>query len=204
MRKHHGFTVLELSISAAIFSVLLGAATGAMITDKSTQRVLLAEMGPETRARSAIRKLSAELRMAGLNAEDLNGNGELDAGEDINDNGELDADWNLDDDAVNQDNLIFNRRVEIRYSDEDVAPSTVYSRKVTYRVVNNRLIRQAVSTDFATNTTKTRNYVMAEDISAIRFSRKGRVITVEIDVMFPEDIFRTNKRTMTEKILLRN
>lgn len=204
MGKSHGFTVLEMGISAGIFAVLLGATTSAVMVDKSTQRVLIAEMGPERDSRQALHKLTAELRMAGLYAEDTNGNGELDDGEDLNENDELDADWNLEDGAQNQTSLVFNRRVEIRFSDDDVKPSTVYSRKIVYRCENNRLIRETISTDFTNGSVKRRTYVMAKDVKWIKFSRTGKVITVRISVIFPEGVFETNERILEEKILLRN
>ena len=204
MKMSRGLTLLDVTLAGVIFTVLLFAATSAMIVDSSTHRVLIAEMGPGARAQRALRRLVAELRMAGLNAEDINGNGRLDAGEDANDNGKLDADWNLSDKTTDQSDLVFNRRVEIRYTAEDLAPSTVYSRKITYKVVNKALVRETVSTDFATNQTRTRSHVMTRNVDAIRFSRKGNVITVEIDVLYPEKLFKTSKRTVSEKVWLRN
>ena len=205
MQKNYGFTLLEVSISALLFAIMLGSATQAMLVDKSTQKVLIAEMGPERDARQALRKLTAELRMAGLLAEDVNGNGTLEAAEDVNENGVLDSDWNLGDGAKNQANLVFNRRVEMRTSREAVTPSTVYSRKIIYRCENNKLVREAISTDFGNGATeKRRTYTLANDVEWIRFSRTGRVITVKIKVLFPEDVFATNERILEEKILLRN
>ena len=199
-----GFTVLEIAFAGAIFALLLGAATTAIATDNTAERVILAEMGPEAKTRRALRKLASELRMAGLSAEDLNANGELDEGEDINENGELDADWNLPDGTKDQATLVFNRRVEIRYKADDIKPSTVYSRKVVYRVVNKEFLREAISTDFVNNKTLVRRVVLAKGVSAVRFSRDGKVITVELDVLFPEKIFRVSKRTLSTKIFLRN
>ena len=203
-KMSRGFTILEVVFAGVIFAVLLGAATSAVIIDSSTQRVLIAEMGPGANAQRALRLLVAELRMAGLKGEDVNGNGKLDEGEDVNDNGKLDADWNLSDETAAQDNLVFNRRVEIRYTAEDLAPSTVYSRMITYKVVNKQLVRSTVSTDFAKNETKTRSNVMVRGVDAIRFSREGNVITVEIDVLYPAKMFKVAKRTLSEKVWLRN
>lgn len=206
MKHIRGFTAIEIAFSVVIFGVIMASATQAVIVDTSAERVMLAEMGPEAKAQRALRKLTGELRMAGLTGEDTNGNGELDPGEDMNDNDELDADWNLADEVENQDNLVFNRRVELREHGEpdNAVPSTVYSRKITYRVLNKRLMRIATSTDYENETVKSRAYVMARGVDAVRFSRAGRVITVEIDLIYDARTFQDRTRTITEKVYLRN
>ena len=118
MKHIRGFTAIEIAFSVVIFGLIMASATHAVLVDTSAERVMLAEMGPEARAQRALRKITGELRMAGLTGEDTNGNGKLDPGEDMNENDELDADWNLADEVENQDNLVFNRRVELREDGE--------------------------------------------------------------------------------------
>ena len=109
MRNQHGFTLLELTLSAAFFLVLMGAAVTAMITDTRAAQMLNATVSPEMRSRHALDRIVSDLRMASLLGEDLNGNGQLDKGEDLNENGVLDSDWSLADGAVDQPKLVFNR-----------------------------------------------------------------------------------------------
>ena len=203
-QPNRGFTILEISFAAVLFAATFGAATRAMIADRSTEKVLVAQLGPESDARRALAQLTAELRMAGLYGEDTNRNGVLDSGEDVNDNGLLDSDWNLVDGAKDQPSLTFNRRIEIRYTKEDLAPSTVYSRKVAYLVKDGRLMRVAEQTDFATGETGHREHVVARNVHAVRFSREKNVVTVSMDVVYPPNLFKHSKRTLTERIWLRN
>ena len=46
--------------------------------------------------------------------------------------------------------------------------------------------------------------VIQDDIVGLRFSRRGYVVTVSIDVLLPEGAYRTPLRTLTESVLLRN
>jgi type II secretory pathway component PulJ len=200
--RERGFTIVEMVLGAAIFLMIFGAAVVALLNDSRAERVLTAQLGPEMRARHALERLSAELRMAGVRGEDRNDNGRLDDGEDVNANGRLDADWSLDDGAAEQDELTFNRRIDL--VDEDGAASGVYSSPVRYFLENGALVRAWSRTNPDTGEAQECRHVAAEGISGLRFTRGGNLVTVSMDVRLPPRVYKSDKRTLTTSIWLRN
>lgn len=203
-RAQRGFTIVEMVLGSAIFLVFFAAATIALIGDQRAERVLTAQIGPEMRARDALERLAAELRMAGLRGEDRNDNGELDEGEDVNGNGRLDADWNLADGTVNQADLTFNRRIDMQNTEEGTGASGVYSSPVRYLLDGGSLVRIWSRTDPDTGGTQEVRHVVAAGISGLRFTRRGTVVTVALDVRLPKRVYKDETRTITTSIWLRN
>lgn len=201
--RERGFTLVEMVIASAIFIVFFGLATVSMIGDQRAERVLTGQIGPEMRARDALERFAAELRMAGLHGEDRNDNGVLDDGEDVNFNGRLDADWSLEDGAKDQPELTFNRRIDMIYEVGGVA-SGVYSSPVHYLLDGDSLVRVWTRTDPDTNELVDVRHVVAMGISGLRLSRAGSLVTVSLDVRLPPGIYKDEKRTLTTSIWLRN
>lgn len=183
MNSQKGFTVLELTLSAAFFVVLMGAAVTAMIGDTRAAQMLNATVSPEMRSRHALDRIVSDLRMASLLGEDLNGNGYLDKGEDLNENGVLDSNWNLPDGAVDQPTLVFNRRIDLKDVDGNLVAVGIFSRKVAYFVKDERLLRMWEATDFDTGKTVKHVDVLAERIAGVRFSRSGSVVKIHVDYL---------------------
>ena len=201
--RARGFTIVEMVLGASIFIVIFGAAVVALLNDRRAERVLTAQLGPEMRARQALERLSAELRMAGVRGEDRNDNGELDEGEDVNANGRLDADWSLPEGAVDQPELTFNRRIDLP-ADEGIATSGVYSSPVRYFLEGESLIRVWTRTDPDTKEMEELRHVVAQGISGLRFSREGALISIALDVRLPRNVYKTDLRTLTTSVWLRN
>lgn len=204
MRRDRGFTIVEMVLGSAIFLVLFGAATVALIGDQRAERVLTAQIGPEMRARDALERLSAELRMAGVRGEDRNDNGEMDEGEDVNGNGRLDSDWNLADGTIDQADLTFNRRIDFEDAEAGTCASGVYSSPVRYLLDKESLIRIWSRTDPDSGETREVRHVVASGVCGLRFSRNGSLVTVALDLRLPPRVYKTEKRTITTSIALRN
>lgn len=201
--NQRGFTIVELVIASTILLAVFGAAVVALLGDSRAERVITAQLGPEMRARSALERLASELRMAGLRGEDRNDNGALDDGEDVNGNGRLDADWNLEDGVQGQAQLEFNRRIDVVDEDGEAA-SGVYSSPVRYSLDGRNLVRTWNRTDPDTGDLVEVRHVLAAGISAVRFSRVGTVVTISLDVKLPPKIYKSDIRTYTTSIWLRN
>ena len=202
-RAQRGFTIVEMVLGSAMFLALFGAATVALIGDQRAERVLTAQIGPEMRARDSLERLSAELRMAGLRGEDRNDNGELDDGEDVNVNGRLDADWSLADGVLDQPELTFNRRIDM-VDEEEGTTSGVYSSPVRYFLDGESLVRIWNRTDPESGETRPIRHIVATGIRGLRFSRRGTLVTVALDVRIPPRVYKTDARTITTSIWLRN
>ncbi len=202
-RAQRGFTIVEMVLGSAIFLVMFGAAVVALIGDQRAERVLTAQIGPEMRARDALERLASELRMAGVRGEDRNDNGNLDDGEDVNGNGRLDADWSLPDGTLDQAELTFNRRIDM-VNEEGDGVSGVYSSPVRYVREGETLVRFWSRTDPDSGETREVRHVVASGISGLRFSRQGSVVTVALDLRLPPRVYKTDKRTITTSIGLRN
>ncbi|MCK6459019.1 MAG: prepilin-type N-terminal cleavage/methylation domain-containing protein [Planctomycetes bacterium] len=204
MRTERGFTIVEMVLGSAIFLVLFGAATIALIGDQRAERVLTAQIGPEMRARDAMERLATELRMAGLRGEDRNDNGDLDDGEDVNANGRLDADWSLEDGATDRPELTFNRRIDFESPEEGACASGVYSSPVRYLLENESLVRYWTRTDPETGEATELRHIVATGITGLRFTREGTLVTVAMDLKLPPRVYKTGKRTIQTSIWLRN
>ena len=201
--KKRGFTVLELVAATAVFLALLGGIGAALARDARMSQVLVGHMGPELGARRVLDRLTADLQLASVEGEDLNQNGILDAGEDTNENGVLDADWNLDDGAVDQPIVRFNLRTD-EYDEAGYrTASGVYSSRVTYRVVDSKLMREWTR-PLPTGGTETMRIALAERVTGIRFTREGKIVTIEVDVRLPEGISAVGTRTISTSVRLLN
>jgi len=201
--RSRGFLTLELMIASAVFATILGAVASAIATDVSAARVLVAHLGPEVRARTALERIASDLRMASLWGEDRNHDGEMQDGEDTNGNGTLDSCWNLGDGAANQHAITFNRRTDLMDEKGELLASGIYSRDVTYRVDGDRLLRewQRTGSDGKVQNLRT---VMATGVLAITFARTGPLVTVQVSVRMPASISRTGVQTLTTQVWLRN
>ncbi len=198
-----GFTVLEVTLASGLFAIILGTVALAVASDQETARVLVAHMGPEMRARTALERITSDIRMAGDWGEDRNRNGAMDDGEDTNGNGVLDADWSLADGTVDAPSLTFNRRIDDVDADGEVLASGIYSRAVTYRLQGTELLREWGRTQ-EDGTLEPIRSIVARDVVALRFSRKGQLITVSVDVRLPSIVSTTGIRTLATSIWLRN
>jgi len=188
--RQQGFTLLEVALAGTLFAAMLGAAVLATASDGGAVRLLTRSVGPELRSRQSLERIAAELRMASVRGEDRNANGEMDEGEDINGNDHFDADWNLADGAANQPSLTFNRRVDLRDADGYLDTVGVFSRAVTYEVVDGHLMRIWRATDPKTGAVRVNRTVMATGVVAVRFSRTGTVVSVEIEYRLPSGYAR--------------
>jgi len=203
MKNQRGYSVVEIAFSGLFLTMIIGAAAVAVTRDKEASRIILAPMSPELRVNAVMERLASELRMAGEFGEDLDHDGELDAGEDANENGVLDADWSLADGAVNQPSLSFNRRIDQFDEDGNLLATGIYSRRITYRLDGERLIREWQRSTGPT-TVKTERTVLAKGIGGLRFSRTGKVLTFSIDVLLPSDTYKIDRRTSTSQVWMRN
>jgi hypothetical protein len=195
--------MVEVLIAGGLFCLLMTTVGAALLVDTQTQRVLIAQMGPEARARTAIERMVGEIRMAGVWGEDLNHNGAFDAGEDLNGNGEFDADWSLEDGGAAQPVLSFNRRVDEVDDDGRTLASGVYSARVTYRLTDDRLVREWVHLD-ANGKRQIRRSELAAGVVGLRFSRVDRLVTVGVDVRLPKNTYKSDRRTLETSVWLTN
>lgn len=207
--NERGITIIEIVVAATIFTMVLGAATMAISQDAQTQRVMLGQLGPEMKARDALQRIVTELRMASIWGEDKNRNGVLDPDEDTNQNGVLDSDWSLKeagtDATANPDPsfITFNRRTDAIDEAGLVVASGVFSEPVSYRLEADRLVRVWNYTD-ESGATWTRRAVLANGILGMRFSRTAEVVTISLDVRLPPRVYKTDRRTLTTRVWLRN
>jgi type II secretory pathway component PulJ len=201
--RSRGFTVLEVTIAATLFLVMLGSAAVALSIDTKTEQVLNAQVSPEIAARTALERITTELRMAGVRGEDRNGDGVLNPSEDLNGNGVLDSDWNLEDGTA-QSTVTFNRRIEVRLSKSEVVAQSEYSRAVTYRLEADRLVRIAREVPPGETEPRITRSVLARKIARLQFERSNAVITVTLDVTLPKGVYKSDIRTLEMSVRLRN
>ena len=202
-QREKGFSVLEVTFASSLFAVLLGAAVMATTGDRGAARLMSGAVGPELKARQSLERIASELRMASVRGEDRNANGRLDDGEDINGNDNFDSDWDLADGTADQAALTFNRRVDLRDTYGNIDTIGVFSRAVTYQVVDGRLIRLWRATDPKTGAVRVNRTIMADGVTAIRFSRTGTIVTVEIEYPLPAG-FSRDTATISTSISLRD
>ena len=98
--RQGGMTILEMTCATSVAAAMLAAGyavTAGMqkATAGSTKRNALS-----SRAAEVTDAMARELCIAGMRAEDANGNGVIDADEDLDRNGRLDSDWNVADGAT--------------------------------------------------------------------------------------------------------
>ena len=196
--SQRGFTVLELTVSAALLAVIMGTVALSISGDTATHRALTRPVLPLMRGHRVIERIGAELRMASEWGEDRDRDGVMDALEDTNDNGTLDADWNLPDGTA-QGTLSFNRRIDLRDGAGNVISTGLHSRRITYRKVGGEVIREWQVTT-AGGAVQTKRAVMARGVTAVTFSRNGAIITVAIEVALSKEA----THTFTTRTRLRN
>ena len=201
-RNIRGVTILELAISVFVLLLVVMISSTAVARDRSTYRSLTEGMGSELRARHALEQLVADLRLAGEWGEDANRNSILDVGEDLNGNGVLDAHWNLADGADSQTTISLNRRMDERL-DGEIKASGIYSGRISYTLEGDRLVREHVVVR-PDGTTHLDRSEIASRISAIRLSREGRLIGIELDLRVPTEIYAAGVRPYSATVWLRN
>ena len=155
-------------------------------------------MTPLMRGQKVLERMGAELRMASEWGEDRDKDGELDPGEDTNGNGVLDADWSLAD-GVCEKTLSFNRRIDLRDEYGTVIATGLHSRRITYRLVEDKVIRQWQVTKPG-GSVATRTAVMARGIKDVQFCRQGPLIQATVEVRLSKEV----SHTFTTRTRLRN
>lgn len=200
-RSARGFSLLEVVISLGLFATLAGSVAAGLVRDNQAQQAILAQTGPAMKLRSALHRITMDLRMAGMWGEDRNHDGVLDAGEDINDNGVLDANWNLEE-GVAQAELSFNARRDMRVGG-DVIATGIYAARTTYRLLNGDIVREQVRYDIDGNASVMRA-ILARNVSGLTFSRTGGVVQVRAAVEIPLGGGRTQTRVLESRVWLRN
>ena len=201
MSHARGFSLLEMTVAIAVFATVLGTVAAGLVRDNQAQQAILAHTGPVMKLRSAMNRVAADLRMAGLWGEDRDHDGYLDSGEDINGNGVLDADWSLAE-GVTETTLSFNARTDLR-DGTDVIATGIYDARTTYKFVDGNLIREQLVYDDEGNAS-VRKAVLAEDVKSVEFSRSGRVVTCRASVDIPMGGSVIQTRTLETRIWLRN
>jgi len=201
MTGTRGFSIIEVVISIGLFAALAGSVAAGIVRDNQAQQAILAQTGPIMKLRSALHRISIDLRMAGLWGEDRNHNGKLDDGEDLNDNDVLDADWNLVEGTA-QASLSFNARTDLREGSEVVATG-IYAARTTYRLQNGDLVREQVRYDGEGNAQLMRA-ILAKNIASLTFTREGGVVRVRASVEYPMGGGRTQNRVLETRVWLRN
>jgi len=202
--RQRGFTVLEVVIAGTLLLGLMAAAITAVIADARAEHVLTAQLGPEMTVRHSLDRMVSELRMAGVRGEDRNDNGELDEGEDVNGNGRLDADWSLPDGAVDQPELVFNRRMDLADEAGGLVASGVYSGPITYRQEANDLVRLWTRTDPETGETAVLKQILVHGVRMVGFSRTGGIVRVRVEYQLPKGVYKEDSRTLAAAVRLRN
>lgn len=200
--NRRGFTILELTVSVFILLLVVMISASAVVRDRNTYRALTQGMGSELRARHALEQIAADLRLAGEWGEDANRNSILDMGEDLNGNDVLDAHWNLADGAAGQNTISLNRRMDERLAGE-LKASGIYSGRISYSLEGDRLVREN-ATIRPDGSTRVDRAEIASRISALEFSREGRLVEVELELRVPDNTYAPGVRAHTATVWLRN
>jgi type II secretory pathway component PulJ len=184
-RSSGGFSIVELTIAAALLSLLLGVVFSSMQATQKASKTVTRGMDGSRVVETAMRRITEELRSATFVGEDVNNNDVLDSGEDRNGNGRLDADW-----AVTANSITFNRCM----------PGNTFSLPVTYRRVGSTLERVAMqSAGGALITT-----VLARNVDAFAVTAVNSRITITLRVRIPDAGGKTIDRERTAVITPRN
>ncbi|MHC4958784.1 MAG: PulJ/GspJ family protein [Planctomycetota bacterium] len=199
--RNRGFTLIEVVIAGGIFAMLLGTVAVSIHNEGSTHRALVAPITPMMRAQKIMNRLSSELRMASLNGEDRDGDGDHDIGEDTNENGVLDADWSLPDDGC-ANTLTFNRRIDYKDGTGELITGH-FSRRIQYKLDGDRLVREWDLTD-DDGKLVTRRSVLAQGVSRLEFCRKKKVVVVTVDIVIPVRHSKAITKTLSTRVWLRN
>ena len=169
MRKR-GFTFIEVTMAAAIMTVIGGVGLSMMMTGTRVYAEGSKRTNASTRANGIMERIMAELRMGSIVAEDLNRNNDPDdiAGEDTNGNGRVEDDWSLGDGETASE-ITFNA----------VRGLKNYSEPIRFFFDGERVYREfgVTSPDKA---------VLARDVKALTFTRRGRLVLVHLIVQSGE------------------
>lgn len=162
MRLDEGFTLLELMVAMAIFSVVIAGVIGAyyeQLRSHNTQQQILEV---QQNARAAMYYITRELRMAGYDPSGASGAGLIpDAGVRTTTTFSMDITGGENDGIDNDDDGTTDEADEAIYGNGDTAAD---NEEITYALVNNQIIR----TDQAGNP-----QVLADNIDALDFVYHG-------------------------------
>lgn len=188
MRTTRGFTLIEVVIVAALLVVIMGSAMGMATTGQTVATSSTHKMKASTRAHGLAERILSELRQASIHAEDLDEDDDpLDLElEDTNGNGRIDDDWSLADGGT--DNRIsFNRALGGKQ----------YTDKITIRFDGETVWHESGTATVAST-------VLATDVTALTFTRRGNRITVNIEVESGVGNRGGKQITLRRDIMLRN
>ncbi|MHC4954311.1 MAG: PilW family protein [Planctomycetota bacterium] len=162
--KSRGFTFIEVTIAAAIMTVVAGVGLTMMITGQRMYATSSHKMHASTRVNGVMERMLSEIRMASIRGEDFNNNDDIDDLdlEDINGNGRIDDDWSLPD-GETAPFLTFNMALS----------GGVYGEPVRFRFNEGRVWRD-IGLD------NTRSIVIARDVKALTFTRQGKRIIIHL------------------------
>jgi len=168
--RNRGFTFIEVAIAAAIMTVVAGVGMSLMMTGTRVYAQGSKRTNASTRATAIMDRILSELRMASIVAEDLNRNDDPDdlVREDTNGNGRVEDDWSLADGATASE-ITFNA----------VRGLKIYSEPIRFFFDGERVYREfgATSPDKA---------VLARDVTALTFTRRGRLVLIHLVVQAGE------------------
>jgi len=158
-----GMTLVEVVIVVLVTPILLGAAFMAMRGSSNAHEQASSMAVVTEKLRTTLRRVSDELRLSSVDAEDVNTNSALDAGEDLNNNGRLESDW-----AISTSSVTFNRML----------PNGTYSLPITYRLNGTNLEREWMTDASGTRMTS----VIATSVTSFTVLMAASKITIGITV----------------------
>ena len=161
-----GFTLLEIGIVAMLLVVVTGAAMGMALTGQQVAASNGHEMKASTRVYGLAERMITEIRDASVVAEDIDEDDDPDDidEEDRNGNGRVDDDWSLADGETATE-LSFNRTLS----------GGLVTDRITFRLDGGIVWRDSGST-------APESAVLAQDVTAMTFTRKGDRITLNLVV----------------------
>jgi len=162
--RGRGFTFLEVTIAAAIMTVVAGVGLSLIMTGQQAYTSSSNQTYASTRANAIMERMLAEIRMASIGGEDMDGDDDPDDidFEDVNDNGRIDDDWTLAD-GETAESITFNMML---------AGGRVTD-LVRFRFDGDRLWRESGSDPL-------RKSLIAEDAEAVTFTRQGSRIIINV------------------------
>ncbi|MHC4954315.1 MAG: prepilin-type N-terminal cleavage/methylation domain-containing protein [Planctomycetota bacterium] len=161
-----GFTLIEVVLGAAIFSVIAGIGLGLVMTGQQSYSTSTHQMHASTRASAVMERILEEVRHASVSGEDIDNDDDPDDldSHDRNGNGRIDDDWSLADGETAQE-LAFNV----------VGNNAVISDRIAFRFDGERVWRVAGSTN-------PEPIPIANDVTALTFTRQGKRIVINVVV----------------------
>ena len=179
-RSQAGFSLLEVMIGAVLMPIVfMGVAAAVDSSEGVRSEIREASFGIH-KLRTCLRRISDELRVSSVAAEDTNDNGILDGDEDWNGNGRLESDW-----SVAGNSITFNR----------LQFDGTYSLPITYRLVDDdMLVRDQMMPDGTTESA-----ILARGVASFSAIAMGTKIVVSMSVTHEE-----KSRSSTITIIQRN